>query len=202
MTLALSTYKALQSNIFVRVETDYYKATSSATPANQVWRFSDLRTSYTINGESYVGIGNLMGITTSSSELQVTGGELTISISGIPDSAIAELTNSRVKGSSVRIYRVLFDAVTGAKIDIEGNPMGRYRGYVNNYSISEDYDIIARTSSNTISLICTSSIDLLGQKTGGRKTNPESQKKFYPTDLSMDRVPTLENATFDFGAPK
>jgi hypothetical protein len=143
-----------------------------------------------------------MGITGSSSELQVTGGEVTISLSGIPDSSITEILNSRIKGSTVRIYRVLFDAVTGVKIDIAGNPMGRYRGFVNNYSITEDYNIQSRTSSNTLSIICASVVDVLGKKTGGRKTNPESEKKFFPTDLAMDRVPTLENATFDFGAPK
>jgi hypothetical protein len=53
-----------------------------------------------------------------------------------------------------------------------------------------------------LSIICASVVDVLGKKTGGRKTNPESEKKFFPTDLAMDRVPTLENATFDFGAPK
>jgi hypothetical protein len=198
MTLALTPFKAVQSNLFVRIETNFYQGAATT----QVLRFSDLRTAYTINGESYVGVGNLMGITGSSSELQVTGGEVTISLSGIPDSSITEILNSRIKGSTVRIYRVLFDAVTGVKIDIAGNPMGRYRGFVNNYSITEDYNIQSRTSSNTLSIICASVVDVLGKKTGGRKTNPESEKKFFPTDLAMDRVPTLENATFDFGAPK
>jgi hypothetical protein len=161
-----------------------------------------LRTSYTINGESYVGVGNLMNITSSSSELRTSNGEVTISLSGIPNSSIYEIVNSRIKGCPVRIYRGLFNPSTGAELPITNNPLARYRGFVNNYSLTEDYDITARTATNTIVLICNSSIDVLQNKTTGRKTNPTSQKKFYPTDIAMDRVPTLENATFNFGAPK
>jgi hypothetical protein len=195
--LALSPYKAVQSNLFVRVETNYYNG--SATPT--ILRFSDLRTAYTINSEEYIGIGNFMGLTASSSDLQASEAEVVITVSGIPNSSIIEVLNSRLKGASVRVYRVLFDPVTGTKIDIAGNPAGRFRGFVNNYSIQEEYDISARSSSNTIVLTCASAVGVLGRKQGGRKTNPESMKKFFPNDLSMDRVPTLENATFDFGAP-
>jgi hypothetical protein len=77
----------------------------------------------------------------------------------------------------------------------------KYRGFVNNYSLQEDFDIVSRTSTNSIILICNSAVDVLQNKFTGRKTNPESQKKFFPNDVSMDRVPTLENATFDFGGP-
>jgi len=95
----------------------------------------------------------------------------------------------------------LFDPVTNTPLEIEGNPLARFRGFVNNYSLQEDYDNSTRTSTNTLVLVCSSSLDVLSNKVNGRKTNPYSQKRFYPDDLSMDRVPTLENATFDFGAP-
>ena len=102
----------------------------------------------------------------------------------------------------MRVYRGIFNASTGAFLSIAGNPLGRYRGFVNNYSLTEEWDNATRTSSNTLSLICASTVDVLQNKISGRKTNPESMKKFYPTDVSFDRVPNLENATFDFGAPK
>ena len=197
----ISDYKAIQSNLFVRIDVEYYKAAAGDSPSSEVLRFSDLRNSYTINGESYTGVGNLMNISTSSSELRNSSGELTITISGIPNTSIAEIVNSRIKGCPVRIYRALFDPVTGADLSITSNVLARYRGYVNNYSLVEEYDIDSRTSSNTIQLICASSIDYLQNKVSGRKTNPYSQKAFYPNDLSMNRVPTLESATFNFGAP-
>jgi DNA repair exonuclease SbcCD nuclease subunit len=45
-------------------------------------------------------------------------------------------------------------------------------------------------------------VELLNNKTSGRRTNPGDQKEWYPTDLSMDRVPGLANSNFNFGAPQ
>ena len=101
----------------------------------------------------------------------------------------------------MRVYRLFSNPSTGAVLSIAGNPAGRFRGYVNNYSLQEEWDNQTRTATNTIVLQCASSVDVLNNKIAGRKTNPESQKRFYPTDVSFDRVPNLENATFNFGAP-
>lgn len=196
----LTSYKSLQSSLFVRIEIDEYRTTPSGTFTNQVLRFSDHPTPFTINSESYTGLGKLMAVTNSSSELRVSGGEVTITITGIPNTAIAEIVNSKIKGSPVRIYRALFNSETGAFLSISGNPLGRFRGFVNNYSLNEEYDVSSKISTNTIVLTCASSVDVLQNKIAGRQTNPQSNKKFYPTDVSMDRVPNLENATFDFGA--
>jgi hypothetical protein len=198
----LNDYKAIENHLFVRVEVEYYKSSPSATPTSTVLTFSDLRAPFVINGETYIGLGNLLGITSSSSELRTSNGELSISISGIPNASIYEIVNSRIKGCPVRIYRGLFDPVNGTLLNVDNNVLARYRGFVNNYSLQEDYDIQAKTSSNSIVLICNSAIDVLQNKVTGRTTSPASQKKFYPNDISMDRVPNLENATFNFGAPQ
>ena len=44
-------------------------------------------------------------------------------------------------------------------------------------------------------------VELLNNKVSGRQTNPRDQKLYYPTDLSMDRVPALAKSNFNFGAP-
>jgi hypothetical protein len=199
-SINLTSYKAIQSNLFVRIQVDEYSTNGSSFTA-EVLRFSDLNTTFSINGEDYVGAGNFMGITATSSEIRASGGDVTISLAGIPNTSIAEIVNSKIKGAPVRIYRAFFNAATGTFLNIAGNPAGRYRGFVNNYSLNEEYDPQTRTSSNTLVLICSSAVEVLSNKIAGRRTNPESQKKFYPNDLSMDRVPTLENATFNFGAP-
>jgi hypothetical protein len=199
MTINLSSYKTIQSNLFVRIQVDQYRTTSTGGYTQEILRFSDSLQTVTINAEQYLPLGRLMSIGDSRSELRVTGNELDIVLSGIPDTSLTEILYSKIKGSPVRIYRLLSDASTGVALNIPGNPAGRYRGFVNNYSLNEEYDTDTRTSSNTIVLNCASSIDVLTNKFAGRKTNPQSQKKFYPGDISMDRVPTLENATFDFG---
>jgi hypothetical protein len=143
-----------------------------------------------------------MGVGSSSSEMRVSGGEMVITLSGLPNSSIYAIINSKIKGSPIKIYRALFNAQTGAFLSITGNPVGRFNGYVTNYSLNEEYDNDTKTSSNTLVLTCTSVVAVLENKIAGRKTNPSSQKKFYPDDLSMDRVPNLEKTTFNFGAPQ
>jgi len=198
----LSSYTSIQSNLFVRIQVDYYKDSPNATPRQEILRFSDFKYPIEVNGEVYQALGGLMGITDTRSEIRASSGELTITISGIPNTSIYEIVNSRIKGSPVMVTRVLFDPATNQMLNIPGNPLAKYRGFVNNYSLQEDYDVRSRTSTNTIVLTCASAIDVLANKVSGRKTNPYSQRKFFPNDLSMNRVPTLENATFNFGAPK
>jgi hypothetical protein len=198
------TPRQIQSNLFIRIQIDEYRTTPTGSYTQQILRFSDLNENFTINNEVYLGLGNFMNIGASRSEIRASSGELTIGISGIPNSAIAEIVNSKIKGAPVRVFRALRDPSTGTLLNLGSvsNPMGRFRGFVNNYSLTEDWDPDSRTSSNTINIVCASSVDVLERKTAGRLTNPASMKKFYPNDASFDRVPNLENATFDFGVPK
>lgn len=202
MPINLSSYSAIETGLFVRIDVAYYKASPSATPTSEILRFSDYKTSVTINSETYLGLGGLVGISGTSSELRSSPGGLTITISGIPNTSIAEIVNSRLKGSPVEVWRVVFDPVTGTQLAISGNPAGRFFGIVSNYTLDEEYDIEGRTSSNTIAIECASTVEFLNNKVTGRKTNPKSMKKFYSSDLSMDRVPNLVGANFNFGAPQ
>jgi hypothetical protein len=201
MSINLSSYASIQSHLCVRIQIDDYRTTSSGSYTSQTLLFSDSRSNITIDSETYLPLGNLMGITTTTSEIRASGDQLTITISGIPDASIAEIVNSRLKGSSVKVYRMLFNAATGAQLSISGNPVGRFFGIVNNYSLQEEYDVASRTSSNTIVIICSSTVEMLNNKIAGRRTNPYDEKGFFPSDLSMDRVPNLVGANFNFGAP-
>ena len=190
--LDLNSYYSIQSNLFVKV-----------TLPGSTLLFSDKLESTVIASDTYVGLGKLLAISGSNSELRSSSQELTISLSGIPDSSITDIINSEIKGSPVIIRRGLFNASTGAFLSaVTGNPIIRFTGYVNNLSFEEDYDIDTKTSSNTMILTCASNVDILNNKVQGRKTNSESQRKYFPTDLSMERVSALESSYFDFGANK
>jgi hypothetical protein len=202
MTINLSSYRSIASALLCRIEVDYYKASPTATPTSEILRFSDYYQKITYNSEDYLGLGGLVGISPTQSELKNSSGQITITISGIPNTSIAEIVNSRIKGSPIQVYRYVFNAETKQPLAIAGNPAGRFFGIVNNYSLDEEYDVENRTASNTITLTCSSLIEVLNNKVSGRKTNPTSNKQFYANDLSMDRVPSIIGASFDFGAPQ
>jgi len=187
----ISSYETVQSNLFVEIN----------SPTGVI-RISDRLGNYSLNGNTFTGLGSFLGITSTNSEIRVSGSEVTVSLSGIPNSEIANVLNSKFKSSTITIYRVFFDATTGVILSGIQNTYIKFKGYVNNFSLQEEYDNETLTSSNTILLICSSYIDTMSRKISGRRTNSEMQKKFYPTDVSMDRVPALENITFDFGTVK
>jgi len=191
MALNLSSYDAVQSNSFVRI----------AIPNYQTLRFSDYHKAFTINSESYTGLGQLISITETSSELRAAPQELTISISGIPAGNIGDILNNRIKGSSVKLYRALFNPTTGALLSLTGNPSGKFQGVVSNFIISDELTSGSDTGTKQLILTCTSVVELLSNKVSGRRTNPLDMKQWYPTDESFDRVPSLAKSNFNFGAP-
>lgn len=202
MPIDLSSYSAIASALLVKITIDDYRTTPTGAYTQQVLKFTDWNTSITLGDDTYTGLGKLVGITATASELKSTNGGLTVTISGIPNSSIAEIVNSRVKGSAIEVRRLVFNPVSKIKLNIAGNPAGRFFGTITNYTLDEDYDVTTRNSSNTIGLICASTSEILEKKLAGRKTSSLSHKSFYPTDLAMDRVSSLVGANFDFGVPK
>lgn len=186
---ALSTYKSVETALLVKIE----------LPEGAI-RYSDYNTTLALEGEIYQGLGKLVGITNTTSELRISNDTLTLTISGIPDSSLQSLTNSKMKGSNVSVYRVLFDPVTKQPLDVPNPIVGRFFGVVNNYSLDEEWDYSTRTSSNTVAIICSSLVSVLEKKYSGRRTNDTDQKKLFPGDQSFDRITSLVNANFQFGA--
>jgi 6-phosphogluconolactonase (cycloisomerase 2 family) len=79
------------------------------------------------------------------------------------------------------------------------NLVGKFQGIVNNFTINESWS--GQSSTNTISMICKSSVGMLQMKIAGRRTNPIDEALYYPGDTSMDRVPAITNTQINFGAP-
>ena len=195
----LTSYTSLQTSLFVRLQVDEYRTTSSGSYTSQVLKFSDHNEAFTIDTEVYTPLGRLLAVTSSASELRSSNSGVTITLSGIPSNALAEILYSKIKGAPVKIYRGFFNSSTNAQI---GATIGRFIGTVNNYSIEEEYDIDGRASSHVIILECNSITETLESKISGRKTSPTSMKKYFTTDTSFDRIPNLEDTSFNFGAPQ
>lgn len=157
---------------------------------------------HTIDGEVYTPTGTLMSISSVKSEMKVSAGTVSVTLAGLPDEDYQYIKNNRLKWASIQIYRAFFDdngdPLWGAD-SVVLEPQTRFKGIISNYSLTEDYDINTKTASNIILLECTSSVILLQNKIAGRKTNQQSQQQFYPDDLSMNRVTTIQDTDFVFG---
>lgn len=193
MSIDLSSYHNLQSNLFVRID----------VPDYEIMRFSDYHRAYTIDGESYGSLGSLMSITDTNTELRATPEEVTITISGIPVTRIQEILDTKLKGSSIKIYRVFFNATTGAFIDIDGNPANKFLGVISNFTLVDNPGtLFGDVGTITLTMTATSAVEILQRKLSGRRTNPTDQRALYPTDAAFDKVPNLANSNFNFGVPR
>jgi hypothetical protein len=204
MSINLSTYNNIETALLVRIDVQNYR-TNPGTASSQVLKFSDYYVDITYTGadstaDTYTGLGKLVNVSASTNELRSSGDSITVTLSGIPTSSIQEIIYSDIKDCDIKIYRAIVDKTSGEILPISGNPTGRFFGRINNYSLEEEYDAVSRTSTNTISLICSSYIELMQNKLSGRRTNPLDHKRLYPTDISMDRVPNLSGANINFGA--
>lgn len=190
---------SIKTGLFVKMDIAKYFTVGSGIAA-QTLAFSDWGYDYVIDGTTYTALGNLLEISDTSKLLRPNSQTISITISGIPNRSIEEIEKSELKGADISITRVWFNN-DFTPVDDESieNPVGRFSGYVNNYSLVESWDVETRTSSNTIVLDCASFIKVLEKKTAGRLTNPQSMKKFYPSDVSFDRVPSLAGARINFG---
>lgn len=188
MAINLSSYSAIQSNLFVKLD----------IPGYQVLTFSDYHKDYSFGGTTYQALGELLSVTQTTDELRASPKDITITISGVPAGNISEFLDNKVKGSSVEVYRGFFNTETGELLPISGNPAGKFYGVIGNFEISDDLQMGDDTGQRIITLNVTSIVELLNNKRSGRRTNPAD----FPNESSMNRVSSLAKSNFNFGAPK
>ena len=188
--MALKDQQHVRTALFVKVDVKEYWNAGSYSEV--ILAFSDHNTDKTINGTTYTALGQLMSVTSGVNELRATSNPVTITISGIPDYSLQQIVNSKLKGSRVTITRGYFNQA-GNTIAGVTTYVGRYNGYVSNYALVEEWNSLLGTATNTVQLECSSWVDLLNNKVGGRRCNSGSQNRWFPQDRSFDRVFGLAN---------
>lgn len=157
---------------------------------------SDYNTPITFNSDTYTSIGNLLSVSATTSELKASPSKLSITLSGIPIAKVSEILDNDIKGSSLEVYRGLFDT-SGTLLTLPTNPMMKFKGIVTNYGITDSVDNKSNTASTTIVLTCNSIVEVLAKKVNGRRTNPVD----FAGESSMNRVQVLSSSNYNFGAP-
>jgi hypothetical protein len=184
----LRNYASLESAVLVKW----------AVPDFSTAYLSDYNIPLSFNGNTYTNIGNLLSVSSVASELKPSKGELTVGLSGVPSGSISDLMAEDIKGSEIWIYRAYFDSQTHQPLSLGGgNTQLHFKGIVTNYSISDDVDLGSGVATSTITLTCNSAVEVLSNKTSGRRTNQVD----FPGVQDMARVQALANSNFNFGAP-
>lgn len=191
MAIDLSSYRAVQTANYIKL----------VVPGYATLKFSDDTQTRTIDGDSYTNIGQLLFVSESRSEIRALEQDLSIGISGIPAGSVEEFLDHNPKGSTIEVRQALFDPATNALLSITGNPLIRFKGIVNNFSMEETWDNAGKISTFNILLQCNSIVSLIKNKINGRRTNDADQQALYPGDLSMSRVAAITRAQFQFGKP-
>ena len=194
----LNDYTHIRTAIYVKMEiAEYWNGSEFEY---ETIAFSDDFTDLVFGGVLYTALGSLMDVTSTFSDLESTSDTVTIVLTGIPNRSIEEIVKSKIKSAPVTIYRGFFNQDGSVITDLDfPNPLQRFEGYVNNYSLQEDWDSETRTASNTISIEVGSKIDVIQRKVSGRKTNPVNLGRYYPSDKSFDNVPALVDQKVNFG---
>ena len=189
MTIDLSSYTNISSHTFVRID----------VPDYEIMTFSDYYKNYTIDGTNYTGLGSLMTIGQNRDEIRATSNDLAVTISGIPLSRVSDILAYKLNGCEMKMWRAFFDGDTGTLLSITDNPLQKFSGFVDNFAITDEPGAPDSPGTVALTFTCHSELDLLSRKRAGRATNSADQKRFFPSDLSMDRVATLSRSNFNFG---
>ena len=186
----LRSFKAIETAVFIKW----------VIPNFETAYLSDYNAPVTFGGNTYTNIGKLMSVSSTTTELKVSPGEVSIGLSGIPTNSVSDILSKEIKGSVIEIYRGFFNPTTHELLTLSGstNPTLKFKGIVTNYEVTDSFTYETNTFLTSITLTCNSIVEVLSKKISGRRTN----KADFPNESSMNRVQALANSNYNFGAPK
>jgi hypothetical protein len=153
----------------------------------------------TLGSTVYQPSGAFLRISDLTEDLKTTNGDIQISLSGIPAeyNYMNIILNTPIKGGTVEVKRGFFNPETLELLP--SDVYTRYKGVITNFSIDETTNFLNGELTNQITVTCASINTLLENRVRGQRTNGNDRRKFYPGDISFDRVKDLKNVSFDFG---
>lgn len=177
---------------FVRVTTpsDVYLFTTAPAPI----------TVPAVDANPFSGVGQLVQVGNAARDIKSTANETTFTLVGIDTAMLGFVLGQEVKGSKIEAWHGFFD-VNGALITTGGTG-GLYKfftGYINSFSISEQWMEEARMFVGLISVSASSIQLILKNRVAGRYTNDNSWQFFTPGDTSMERVSFISTINYQFG---
>lgn len=173
------------------------------TTPSAVYRLATTPSSLTIpavDSQPFDGLSGLVKTGDVQRDIKSTANETSITLVGLDTSLLGWVLGQQVKGCLIEMWHGFFDE-NGALITTGGTG-GLYKfftGYINSFSISEQWMEEIRQYVGTITVSASSIQIILQNRTAGRYTNDNAWQFFNPGDTSMNRVPVIETINYAFG---
>ena len=190
-TINAVTSSSINHGEFVRLQV--------GSPVSATYTFCNAAAPIVVDGITFSALGLLLSVGDVQRDIKATSDDMTIALTGIDPSMVALILSSNIKGSIVEVWRGFFDSQNQIITTPTQQFFKRYKGLINNVSITEKYDIQLRQRVATCGISCTSMRRILENRISGVKTNQNSWQFLYPADTSMNRVAAIANTYFDFG---
>ena len=173
------------------------------TTPTETYRFATTPSALTIpavDTEPFEGLGALVAIGDVQRDIKSTANETTATLVGLDTALLGWVLSQEIKGSQIEMWHGFFDT-EGALITTGGSG-GLYQffnGYINSFTISEQWMEEVRQYVGTITVSASSIQIILQNRTAGRQTNDNAWQFFNPGDTSMNRVAFIETINYFFG---
>jgi hypothetical protein len=204
---------------------DFFKLT---TPSGTYY-FSTAPYNITVAGiGTFTALGQLIQVSSAQRDIKSTANETTITLVGIDTTMLGLVLSSNIKGSQIQLWHGFFNEnnqlltlsyanwVNNSSLTVDwknnfetqipwtlatgGNGLYQYfNGYVNSFSISEQWMEEIRQFTGAVTLSASSFQLILQNRTAGRYTNDNSWQSVNPGDTSMNRVNFISTINYAFG---
>lgn len=177
---------------FVRVTTD-----------TGVYRFSTAATALTIpavDSQPFDALGVLVKINDVQRDIKSTANETSVVLVGLDTALLGWVLGQKIKGCEIEMWHGFFN--TNGELITSGGTGGLYKfftGYINSFTISEQWMEEIRQYVGTINVSASSTQIILQNRTAGRYTNNNAWQFFNNGDTSMNRVSFIETINYAFG---
>lgn len=178
---------------------DFVRVTTSAG----TYRWSTAPTALTIpavDSEPFSGVGPLVKVGDAQRDIKSTANETQFTLVGIDTALLGWVLGQNVKGAQIEAWHGFFN--TNGELITTGGTGGLYQffnGYINSFSISEQWMEEVRQFVGVINVNASSIQIILQNRTAGRYTNNNSWQFTAPNDTSMNRVAFITNINYLFG---
>jgi hypothetical protein len=168
-----------------------------------IYRFATTPTALTIpavDANPFSGLGQLVKVGSAQRDIKSTANETTVTLVGIDLTMIAVVLGTSIKGSYIEMWHGFFDS--NNQLITTGGTGGLYQffsGYINSFSISEQWSEEIRAYTGVITVSASSIQLILQNRIAGRYTNNNSWQFYNPTDTSMNRVNYISTQNYLFG---